>query len=661
MSSLSSAHQRAGLEARHWLTRIESELSVAQQLAELHSDRKEAWLALSARASAHVEAAAGRGLESLRAAVLEAEELLAPVGAVAKTYVVHCVGHAHIDMNWMWSWPETVSVINDTFSTVLGLLDEYPEFCFSQSQASVYRAVEKHNPEMLARIADYVRRGRWEVTASHWVECDKNLVSGESLCRHLLYTRMYMQELFGLTPDDVPIDWAPDTFGHAATVPGYLVRGGVRYVYLHRPGVHTKEKPDAFIWQGLDGSQVLVKNDMRLGYNGVITPDVARHAFGFAQATGCPSSLFVYGVGDHGGGPTRQDIERARDMNSWPIFPELRFDRAVAFFRKLEECSGLPVIHGELNTEFTGCYSSQSLIKKANRFSENRLFDAEFAACIAWAASGKSYPEAALISSWRDTLFSQFHDILPGSGVHDTRTYTHGLYQEVMATATMIETTALRGLAQRVATSELAGAAARKGHLPAEFTVSGLGGGAGSFCADGRLSVAEVNNDQGARPFVLFNPTLWDRDEVVEVFVWDRAVEGLPPIQNEQFSVRAPDGARLPVQAVGRGHDWGHQYVKLAFPVKVQGLGYATYLVEPTERPLEEPQPRVTALDPHHHCSYARPERAGFGLENQFLRVTLDPQTGFIGSLFDRRSGLELMQQAPSSNGILFGVERPHG
>ena len=168
----------------------------------------------------------------------DAESLLAPLGAAAKSYTIYCAGHAHIDMNWMWSWPETVGVTIDSFTTVLRLMEEFPQFIFGQSQASVYRIVEEHRPDMLERIAARVREGRWEVTASHWVEGDKNIASGESLCRHLLYTRRYMQELFGLTPEDVQIDWSPDTFGHAHTVPSYLARGGVRYYYHHRPGVH---------------------------------------------------------------------------------------------------------------------------------------------------------------------------------------------------------------------------------------------------------------------------------------------------------------------------------------------------------------------------------------------------------------------------------------
>lgn len=140
-------------------------------------------------------------LEELRLAIGAMEASLADIGQAAKKYTIHCVGHGHIDMNWMWSWPETVSMTHDTFASVLNLMDQYPDFIYSQSQASVYAAIEKHHPQMFEAIQQRVKEGRWEVTAAHWVEGDKNLASGESLCRHLLYTRDYFADRFDLKPE----------------------------------------------------------------------------------------------------------------------------------------------------------------------------------------------------------------------------------------------------------------------------------------------------------------------------------------------------------------------------------------------------------------------------------------------------------------------------
>jgi len=142
----------------------------------------------------------------VKEAALAAEEALLPMSAAVKSYTLHCVAHAHIDMNWMWGFPETAAVTMDTFRTMLDLMKEYPQFTFSHSQASTYRIVEKHDPEMLAEIKARVKEGRWEVTASTWVEADKNMPNGESLARHALYTKRYLSDLLGVDPDDLSLD-----------------------------------------------------------------------------------------------------------------------------------------------------------------------------------------------------------------------------------------------------------------------------------------------------------------------------------------------------------------------------------------------------------------------------------------------------------------------
>ena len=658
-SWLQTAVTTASAQARHEMERFLAEWGFAASLCELHPDKASQWGPLLDRANQIVRKAVEAGrTDALSDAVREAEKALAPLEAAAKTYTVHCVGHAHIDMNWTWPWSETVAVTNDTFTTVLRLMDDYPEFCFSQSQASVYAIVEEHNPTLLKRIARRVREGRWEVTASHWVECDKNMVGGESLCRHLLYTRRYMRRLFRLKPEDVNIDWSPDTFGHAATVPTYLVRGGIKYLYLHRPGVHGPKRPGTFWWQGPDGSRVLVRNDMALGYNGQIGPHLAQLLVGFVKETGCRAFMFVYGVGDHGGGPTRRDIIRALDMDAWPIFPSVKFSTARAFYETLEQQSErLPTLDCELNTEFTGCYTSQSLIKRDNRHAENRLLDAEAAAALAWTIAGERYPTDALREAWCDTLFCHFHDILPGSGVHDTRAYCHGLYQKTIATTSMAETQALRRLAALVDTSGAKGGE-REG-LAASSVASGVGAGVGYGSADGGPSLAEQSAGQGDRPFVIFNPNAWKRSEVVEAVVWDNAPGGTaPPLRDRAFSVRLPDGRTLPAQTVEGGGYWGHDFVKLDFPVSVDGLGYAQCTV--VEQASPDGQPGAWQLGNVHHCPYAPNERSPEGLENDLVRLELDTCTGGIRSLLDKASGVQLIAPDNPAPALEYAVERPH-
>lgn len=640
---------------RYEAERFEAEARFADGLCELHPGQAGAWKPLILQARGIVDRAVERGaLGEAQGAVREAEALLAPLAATAKSYTIHCVGHAHIDMNWMWSWPETVAVTNDTFLTVLRLMDEYPEFRFSQSQASVYEIVRRHNPALFDRLAQRVKEGRWEVIASHWVEGDKNIAGGESLTRHILYTRRYMQQTFGLAPEDVNIDWAPDTFGHAATVPAYLARGGVKYLYLHRPGVHTPAKPDAFFWRAPDGSRVLVRNDMKFGYNQAIDPVLALRLLEFAKEFGAKDFMSVYGVGDHGGGPTRRDIRRVLEMAGWPVFPTVKFSTARAFFERLERLGDkLPTVTGELNTEFTGCYTSQSLIKKACRFGEARLLDAEAASSIAWASAGFQYPETGLQEGWIDILFNHFHDILPGSGVHDTRTFTHGLFQKSMAATSQIEAQALRLLSSRVGTS-FAGYPGVPVVNPMDDGAS-LGAGAGFAAADGGLSQSDQSAGDGPRPFIFFNPTAFPRSEIVEVTIWE-GLTPIPPLHGRTFIMRYADGMVFPAQVTGNGQYWGHNFVKMAVPVAVPALGYTAGVIdEAAEAPRMEKGARQ--IGEMHHCRYAPVECGTEGIENDRLSLTVDPATGGIRRLVHKASGKTIVMDAPL---LEYAVERPH-
>lgn len=640
--------------------RVEAELAFARWLCDQQKSKGAAFGKLIAQAEALVPTIFASGsVQAVTQGVAQIEALLAPIGKFAKQYTIYCVGHAHIDMNWMWGWPETVAVTNDTFTTVLKLMDEFPTFHFSQSQASTYAMIEKHNPQLLQRIAQRVKEGRWEVTASHWVEGDRNMVSGESLTRHLLYTRRYMKQIFGLSAEDVQIDWAPDTFGHAATVPMYLRRGGVKWVYLHRPGSLGVKCPPVFWWKSPDNSRVLVRNDMANGYNGAFNGDVWKVLQRDCAATGLSFSMFVYGVGDHGGGPTRRDIARAIEMNAWPIFPNLTFAPARDFYARMEkEGAKLPTLDCELNTELTGCYTTQSLIKRCNRVAENRLTDAEAFCTIATASIGRAYPAADFVEGWRDTLFGHFHDILPGSNVHDSRTYTHGLFQKTMATTSMAETLALRELAAQITT---AAPGVSDQIPPAGSGRSVLGAGVGYASDRNTVDAAEQTAGGTARPFVLFNPTAWERQQVVEATLWGDSPlwQATDEMRGRQYAVRTPDGQIIQAQKVDQGTFWGHSYVKVAFPAKTPAMGYATYTVlEETSKPAEQIARQIT---PPHHCFYVIAERRREGLENDLLQLELDPMTGGIRRLLDKRSRLAIIDCQGDAPILEYLVEKPHG
>jgi len=302
---------------------------------------------------------------------------LAPLVAVAKTYTTHMAGHAHIDMNWLWTWEETLEIMRRDFVAMDQLIGQYPDFHFSQSQASTYKAMEDRHPEVLNRIKRRVREGNWEVTASTWVEGDLNMQCGESLVRHFLLTRPFIDGLFNLRPR---ICWEPDTFGHVATLPQLLRQAGIDYYYFCRAG---KGQP-LFWWEGLDGSRVLAFNDP-LGYNGIVEPDGAVVPVqDLSRRYGLKQGLYLYGVGDHGGGATARDIERARTLDQTPLLPRVVMSDLISFYDAARASGAdLPVIHGELNTTFEGCYTSHSDIKMYNRRCENALLTAETLAALA--------------------------------------------------------------------------------------------------------------------------------------------------------------------------------------------------------------------------------------------------------------------------------------
>lgn len=659
---LANRLQNESFHIRHEMERFTAEVDFAEKLMELLPGKKTSWGKIVAEAVGLVEGLPElNNAGKLKAAVRQAEKIMAPIAEHAKKYTVHCVGHAHIDMNWKWGWPETVATVNDTFATVLKLMDEFPEFVFSQSQASIYAIVEKYNPEMLEKIKARVREGRWEVTASHWVENEKNIVGGESLSRHLLYTRRYMEKLFGLKPEDVVIDWAPDTFGHAATVPTYLARGGIKYCYMMRPGEMAGRRPTAFRWKGPDGSEILVKNDMAWGYSArIIAVDLSKGLVDFVRLSGGHNHMFLYGIGDHGGGPTRCDLKRIEDISAWPVFPVVKFATARSAFEALERDSGkLPVIEDELNSEFTGCYTSQSIIKKAVDYSERRLIDAEYAALMAWKLKGMEYPRAKLEQSWKDCLFNHFHDILPGSGVRDTRHYSMGLFQNIITESSMIETLALRRIASAIDTS-----GDRKGQkaaraLPPAFYMDAFGAGVGVGAIGGNMSSAEQSAGQGDRPFVIFNPQASDRNEVVEVTLWDNPIGGdMTPLKNRPYSVIAPEGKTLPAQFIGEGYVYGHRFIKLAFPVKIAAFGYSVYTV--TEAATENYPSALKLLQAPYHCTYSSWERAArFGCENASVLLELNPKTGGILRLRDKKSGRDIIGPKNQVPVLEYSNERP--
>lgn len=640
-----------------WLRRADVQLAFAAAFSSLLSERAnaEGWKDLITKAEAVLENLdTNSGLFGLSGAVREAEGILAPIGNAAKEYSIHCVGHGHIDMNWMWSWQETASATFDTFRSVLDLMKEYPDVTYSQSQASVYALVEKYYPEMFAEIQERVKEGRWEVAAVHWVEGDKNIASGESWCRHVLYTRRYFAEKFGLSPEDVTLDWEPDTFGHANTLPGVLAQAGVKFYYSCRTGggfdhavVGPFPRPRLFWWQGLDGSRILVNRESTW-YNSYVNigDNIALPAVEFWQETGLKDWLNVYGFGNHGGGPTRKEIDYFIEMREWPIYPNVIFGTAKNWYETAEKglSDSLPVLDHELNFEFTGCYTSESLIKQANRFGENYLVEAETLAAIASRAFGKAYPTERLREGWINVLFNQFHDILPGSGVRQTREHAMGLFQETGAITGAIKRTAGLALTAGIDTlsllPETKDAEDEKAVQEAGHGNPAFEAGAGIQAMESGYSIAGGGGKR-FKPFVVYNPCAWTRSEPVTVNIYD---SDLDP---GRLVARDETGVQHPTFFLGRGHDWGHDKLTLMFLAQdVPPLGYRTYIlcegVADAETPLVAGISDTEFETPYLHLKY---DRYGSG----FTQVT------------DRRTGAEVNDAFYAMGAWRYITENPRG
>ena len=285
-----------GKRADYWQDRIVSQLEFALKLSELNSGIYNGLITSTEQYV--IDCFKKEGVIG-RETVVRAEEMLRSISGEAKKFKVLCAAHAHIDMNWMWKWDETVAITLDTFQTMLDLMNEYPCFKFSQSQASVYKIVEKYNPEMLEEIKERVNEGRWEVTASTWVEGDKNMPSGESLARHILYTKRYLSGLLGIDPGSLKLDFEPDTFGHSRNVPEVLSEGGVKYYYHSRGNKETS----LYIWKAPSGASIIAYRDPYF-YCGRIDSSLASAVLDYYKKFGIDTMLRVYGVGNHGGGPT---------------------------------------------------------------------------------------------------------------------------------------------------------------------------------------------------------------------------------------------------------------------------------------------------------------------------------------------------------------------
>jgi len=526
---------------------------------------------------------------------------------------VQVVGHAHIDMNWLWTWNETLKTGHDTFRQTVAFMDEFPDFTFIQSQAALHKAIEGREPELFERIKKYVREGRWEPAGGMWVEGDTDLSGGEALSRSFLLGQRYFLDRFAKT---ARVGWLPDNFGHVSQLPQLLKLAGCDYYYFHR----CRPYLGTFWWEGPDGSKVLCYSNKT--YNGKVTPDLTREIDDIVPDK--HRLLEICGVGDHGGGPTRNDIESAHRLDKTPRFPSVRFTTAESFFRKAErEMAGRPTHRGEMQYTFEGCYTNVAKVKEGNRNCESALYTAEWFTSLRRLLGG-TYPADDLRQTWETVLFNEFHDILPGSAIHESNADAAADHKWALSRAEAIRDAALRGLADEIQVPDRPGQPVmvfnlqprkRKALVEAEiFTheppATARLAGWGDFYGSYRIHPVDIG--QGAVPSVL---------------VLDPA--GKPVPAQIVWGKNFPPGWRFRVQFVAEDLPPG---------------GYKTYSIDASKS--------GTANEPI-------PFRDG-EFETDFFRIVMDMKTGDIVRLFDKRTGTELAAAAGGLNRLRVYLEASH-
>ncbi len=632
---LQTASRYAGGEMQ-W--RLSKELAFARRVSHVNGDRYDALLL---RALDALDAAAARDGAVTNLTVMAVEDMLQPMAEDCKKYRLLFVGHAHIDMNWMWRYDETVSITLDTFRTALNLMKEFPGFTFAQSQASTYAIVEEHEPEMLQEIRSAIQRGQWEVSASTWVEADRNLPSAESVARHFLYTKRYLPKLLGVDAEALNLDFEPDTFGHHQNVPELLADAGVKYYY------HCRGEAEEVLyrWRAPSGREILVFREP-WWYLGSVDGDHAQDVPLYCERFGLDTWLTVYGVGDHGGGPTRRDLERIVDMGAWPIYPRVEFGTYAEFFKAAERATKLPVLTGERNFVLHGCYTTQTRIKQGNRMAERMLFDAEAMAALANAHLNLPYRRAAFEDGWRKVLFNQFHDIIPGSGVIDTREHAMGFYSQAFAVAGSGLRAALNAFAAAIDTSA----------FPTTDASGTTGEGAGQGFGVYDFRLGQVSRGGGAgRIFHVFNTLPFPRKEVAEFVLWDY----LEPLDRIEFVDANGKVARHQVLDKRFHEYWQHEWALVCVEVEVPAMGYATYALRlKPEAEMEmrsRPDPRVD--EPFEMVLENELIRADFRTDSASVRSLTDLKAGNKADLFD--AGFRVIDE-DSSRGMTSWIVGRH-
>ncbi|GAA5152939.1 glycoside hydrolase family 38 C-terminal domain-containing protein [Pseudonocardia eucalypti] len=376
-----------------------------------------------------------------------APQLAAPANASA--HRVTAIGHAHIDSAWLWPLRETVRKVARTAANVTALMDTHPGFKFAMSSAQQWAWMEKHRPDVWARMREKVEAGQFLPVGGMWVESDTNMPGGEALARQLVHGKRYFIDQLGVETDEV---WLPDSFGYTAALPQLVRLSGTRWFLTQKISwsQFNKFPHHTFWWEGLDGTRVFTHFPPVDTYNSELSGAELAHAVrNFADKGLANRSLVPFGFGDGGGGPTREMLARAARLGDLESSPRVEIESPAEFFEKAhQDYPEAPVWVGELYLELhRGTYTSQAKNKHGNRRCEHLLYEAELWAATAAVRTGHPYPYRELDRIWKTVLLHQFHDILPGSSIAWVHRESRATYLRLFDELDAIVTAAQRALA----------------------------------------------------------------------------------------------------------------------------------------------------------------------------------------------------------------------
>ena len=502
-----------------------------------------------------------------------------PIKEYAKRFTLHFTSNAHIDAAWLWRKKETIEVCHNTFQSVLNMFKARPDFTYTQSAAAYYKWMKELYPKLFAQIKEYIKQGRWEIVGGLWIEPDCNLPSGDSWARQMLYAQEFFQENFD---KKIKLGWNPDSFGYNWNLPQLFSKGGIDVFVTQKIGWNdTNVFPyRVFWWQSPDATKILTYFPFDY-VNEITNPfqliDWLRQ---FEANTGFTKQLILFGVGDHGGGPSLDMMARIDDLRDVDIFPQIEFGTVGSYldWLKQQDLQDVPVWNDELYLEYhRGTLTTQSNTKEWNRNLEVLLTNCEKFSSIA-NLFGQPYPQKSLKHAWQNVLFNQFHDILPGSSIREVYIDSEKDYR----------------ISDNLANYEL------KKSL--------------SFIAE-NIDTKNLSR----KPVIVFNPLAWQRTDI--------AALNLPEGDNNNYSVLDENGNEIPSQII-QFDDLNKQIIFKA--AQVPSLGYQTYQLVKGECKNELEHGMFEDLSAEE-------------IENEFFKVKLDLTNGWVKSIFDKRNDKEIL------------------